>query len=201
MGGTTGLGFAICLGSVAGLAIILSGESGLSTCLAGAATAAVFLAVFSLRVAFRAGRTLAGFEPLADFVLADLVAGLVFSAVTFAETLAATFVEPPLPKLALEATAFPVFTLATGLATGFALDLTTFPFNGFEAEPFVNGFPLAPAFVFLTTGFDEDPLAFAAFFAITELPIADLFFEPCLLAALAIVFFFDALATAFTNRC
>ena len=207
LGGTTGFDFATGLGSVAGLATILTGAAGLLAGLVGAAIAAFFLAASSLRVAFRAGRTLAGFELLADFEFTGFVAVLVFTVLVFTGLVFnAAFFEFPLFKLAFAATAFPVFALATGFADDFAVVFDDFPFKGVEAELFVSGFPLAAAFVFLAMGFDEDSLAlafaaFADFFATTDLPTADLCFAPSLLAALTVVFFFDALATAFTNRC
>lgn len=200
LGGTTGFDFATGLGSVVGLATILTGAAGLLAGLVGAAMAAFFLAASSLRVAFKAGRTLAGFELLADFEFTGFVAVLVLVGFVFI----AGFFELSLFKLAFAATAFPVFALATGFADDFAAVFDDFPFKGVEAELFVSGFPLAAAFVFLAMGFDEDSFAFATFagfFATTDLPTADLCFAPNLLAALTVVFFFDALATAFTNRC
>ena len=210
LGGTTGFDFATGLGSVVGLAIILTGAAGLLAGLVGAAMAAFFLAASSLRVAFKAGRTLAGFELLADFEITGFVAvwallgWVLLGWALLSWVFIAGFFELSLFKLALAATAFPVFALATGFADDFAAVFDDFPFKGVEAELFVSGFSLTAAFVFLAMGFDEDSFAFATFagfFATTDLPTADLCFAPNLLAALTVVFFFDALATAFTNRC
>jgi hypothetical protein len=194
LGLATALGLATGLGaSIAGLAAIFTGVTGLVGLAddLAMAMAAFFLGASSLRVAFSADRT-AGFELLADFectcLLADLVAGDFVFVDAFVFT--AALAEPPFDELAFAAKTLPFWLFSAAFEAGFG----GFPFSGF---------PLPANFVFLAIGFDEDPLALFATtgLAVVDLLAVDLLFVPCFLAALTDVFFFDALANVFTNRC
>lgn len=163
----------------------------------------------SLRVAFSAGLTEAGFEPVADLAFADVdevfeaaILGLLFGLATLDREepfLAATlfaepdFVNPLLPvgllDFALAAMVLPVFFEGLPL-------LADFDLLGLAAEVLEAAF-------FFATGLGEDPL-------LDESPLVagfltgfglGLFLPAFLVAGFRAVFFLDALATAFTNRC
>ncbi len=185
--GTTGLGF------VAGFAAILVGEVLLAEdgLLVSEAAAGFLCFDSSARVAFSAGFTAAGFVPVAVFDLTDGD----FEGLNF---------ELPLLRAALAGAGLDVRGLATiddllSLLSDFpflvALGDFDFDAGDFEADNF--GALDFAAIAFLATGFEEAPLV-AGFLAGLgfPLPFAELF-----AAGLTASCFFDALATAFTNRC
>ncbi len=177
LAGVFGLGAAF---ASAGLAAILTGEAGLPD-VGLAAAADFFLPFSSFRVAFRAGLTAAGFELVADFAVC--LADLVLTSADFA----GVFVDVPLAAAAL---AFVVGAKVPLLVFVFATGLVAFPFNGLVSE------------FLLAADLDEAVLEdFAGLAATTFALFVGLSLVPCFGAALTDVFFFDALATEFTNHC
>lgn len=162
VGGSGGLAGALgfeALVSAAGLAAILVGAAGLAVAL-GAATGDFFCEVSSLRVAFRAVRTAAGLELVADFAAAGFsVLGLAVLVLTAA--LVEFLVKPVLATAGLL-----VFVFSTGLLSGLTDAFTGFPFDGLVSD-----------LDFLATGFDE--LAFAGLAITAFADLVDLPLVPC----------------------
>ena len=195
-GGTTGFGLATGFGiSLTGLAAIFVGAAGFATAaLEAIASAGFLLFESSLRVAFRAGLIAPGLVPVAVLGFAAAVLLFAFAVFSFG-SFAPALVRPVFAAAGLDVFVFAtraLLRLVSTLPLEADLDLAGEDFEGlaaFEAE--------ALEVVFLAIGFDEGPLVAGFLAGLAD----DLLFAAFLVAGFTAVFFFDALATAFTNLC